>query len=247
MQSNNAVGISGRLKAVTRQFEISCCYLKCLEELDLPDELSNSMVIYYFEDEDEVALNELVNLQHQHPRLKIILSSEVFSESLAIWALRSRIYDYVIYPSEYNYLLKLFEEFFGGQLYYVSPSKSVFDLDLELQCAHSNTDLHKKRTFAAQQYIDKYFSEKIKISYLAQLCFMSPDYFSRVFKLEFNITPQEYIKQKRLNKAKALLRESTYTIQQKSYQVGYSNQSQFNLLFKQSFSLTPNDFRNIAE
>jgi len=246
VQSKNAMVVSGRLKAVARQFEISCCYLKCLEDLKLPDDLNNSVIIYYFEREDQVAFNQIVTLLCQHPKLKIIFASEAFSESLAIWALRSKVYDYVTYPSEYDYLLRLFEEFSGGHLYYVSPSKSVLDLDLELQCADSNTGYHKKRTFAAQQYIDKCYSEKIKISYLAQLCFMSSDYFSRVFKSEIGITPQEYIKQKRLNKAKKLLRESTCSIQQISYQVGYSNQGQFNLLFKQSFSLTPNDFRNIA-
>ena len=78
---------------------------------------------------------------------------------------------------------------------------------------------------------------------LAQLVGLSPDYFTRLFRKTFGVSPKEWILQQRLRQAAGLLAESTWTISEISQRMGFSDLYLFSRQFKQEFGNSPRTWR----
>lgn len=96
---------------------------------------------------------------------------------------------------------------------------------------------------SAELYVKSYYDRPIKLSYLANLYFIHPDYLRRLFKKETGITFSEYLNRVRINRAKELLSDSAQTVTSICFEVGYNNVCYFNKLFKKSTGMSPREFR----
>lgn len=96
----------------------------------------------------------------------------------------------------------------------------------------------------ARSYIDKNFSSPdISIEKICKLLFMSPSYFSHIFKNQLNISPFRYITRKRMEKAQELLCSTNMAIAEIAAATGYDSVHNFFKLFKKYNNCTPNAFR----
>ncbi len=82
---------------------------------------------------------------------------------------------------------------------------------------------------------------------LAQLVGLSPDYFTRLFRKTFGVSPKEWILQQRLRQAAGLLAESTWTISEISQRMGFSDLYLFSRQFKKEFGDSPRTWRRQQE
>ena len=73
------------------------------------------------------------------------------------------------------------------------------------------------------------------------------NYFSKVFKESFHVTPHEYIARARLKQAEALLRVTNYRISEIADFLGFPDIYTFSKLFKKIYKKTPLQFRNHAK
>jgi len=78
----------------------------------------------------------------------------------------------------------------------------------------------------------------LTIEQIAKAINLSPFYFARSFKKEFGISLHQFIINKRLERAKKLLR-SDLPIAQIAQMCGFSDQSHLIRLFKKYFGFTP--------
>lgn len=92
------------------------------------------------------------------------------------------------------------------------------------------------------KYVDVHYCEEITRDDLVNLVYISPDYCSRLFKKETGKTLSQYLVDKRIEKAKALLC-SEMSVKNVALQVGYSNFSYFSKLFKEETGMTPMEYR----
>lgn len=92
-------------------------------------------------------------------------------------------------------------------------------------------------------YIEKHFNEKLSLELLAEKCFYSPKYFSRVFKECYGITVSDYIKKTRIEEASRLLSETRLTIDDISKRVGYDDTARFYKYFKDIYGITPREYK----
>jgi AraC-like DNA-binding protein/mannose-6-phosphate isomerase-like protein (cupin superfamily) len=107
---------------------------------------------------------------------------------------------------------------------------------------HEITD---QRVVKATQYIKKNIERKLPISELSDLCCLTNDHFIRLFKKEMKCTPIQYINQKKIERAQAmLLIEGRKQIKEISYILAFDNVSYFNRLFKSYAGMTPKEYRN---
>ena len=92
-------------------------------------------------------------------------------------------------------------------------------------------------------YIDAHYSENITLASLASIMNISSMYFSNYFKRVFNISPKQYILNKRLMESQRMLLESRMTIKEIAYAVGFENENYFSEFFTSKVGISANKFR----
>lgn len=100
--------------------------------------------------------------------------------------------------------------------------------------------LPKKRNI--KTFMEKNFDKPLKIEDYAYLTGRSLSTFRRDFKSFYALTPQQWIKEKRMDKALALIREKEISVTELAYEVGYENISYFIKEFKNRFNQSPKQY-----
>ena len=92
--------------------------------------------------------------------------------------------------------------------------------------------------------IQTHLFSDMTISELATLSGQSLSSFKRGFQKNYNDSPANYIRTKRLNEAQKLLRISTLSITEICYQVGFNDLSHFSKVFKKHIGISPAEYRD---
>jgi len=97
------------------------------------------------------------------------------------------------------------------------------------------------------EYIDQNFNEPgLSVSLIAEHFGLSQSYLLRVFKKGMGSGVLDYIHQRRVDEAKALLKNSSGTVSEIAEQVGYSNALALIRAFKRLEGITPSVYRNMS-
>ena len=94
-------------------------------------------------------------------------------------------------------------------------------------------------------YIQNHYSEKISVSDIAKNFYISERNCYRIFKECLNMTPQEYIRNYRIQKSCELLAKSSTGIGDIGYMCGLGSSSYFGKVFKEELKCTPAEFRRM--
>lgn len=112
------------------------------------------------------------------------------------------------------------------------------------QPARNETGLSSKaRVKSIQHYIGLNFFEPLTVTQLADLCGLSVNRFTDLFKAVAKITPLQYIHKKRVEYAKARLKKSQDEIPAICFDAGFNDLSFFYRVFKKHTGKSPLAFR----
>jgi two-component system, response regulator YesN len=121
--------------------------------------------------------------------------------------------------------------------------------DLYLQCLiilkKSNTSSQKSNLEVletARNYIENHILENISLTNIAYFSYMSPTYFSSLFKKTYGENFSEFVIGLKMKKAYELL-ESGVSVAQVSQILGYSEVKSFRRMFKKIYGMTPNSIK----
>ncbi len=92
-------------------------------------------------------------------------------------------------------------------------------------------------------FLEDNYQENIYIDQLSEMAFMSKRNFMRIFQGAVGLSPINYIQQVRLQKARALLRETTLQITEISMNCGFIDSNYFIKCFRKAYGTTPSKFR----
>lgn len=95
----------------------------------------------------------------------------------------------------------------------------------------------------AKNYIAKHYSEDLSLNQVAAHVYLSPAYFSSLFKKETGTGFTKYLQSIRVNEAKTLLKNSGMKIREIASAVGYKDIKSFNKVFYAEMSVTPSEYR----
>ena len=95
----------------------------------------------------------------------------------------------------------------------------------------------------AKSYIEKHFSENIKLKDIAANVHLSEIYFHTIFKENLGISPHKYLTDYRINKAKLYLLQNDKSISEIAELTGFGCQQYFNKVFKKETGFTPASYR----
>ncbi|NVZ65269.1 helix-turn-helix transcriptional regulator [Pseudomonas gingeri] len=90
-----------------------------------------------------------------------------------------------------------------------------------------------------KQMILERLSEPLEVTELARACALSRSHFSRAFKCTTGLSPQDWIRQQRILRAKQLIRDTDLSLTQISLECGFCDQSHFCHIFTRSEGINP--------
>ena len=99
-----------------------------------------------------------------------------------------------------------------------------------------------RRIVQAKLFIDSHFHEEIQLSDTADEALFSKFHFIRLFKTIYGKTPHQYLIYVRIENAKLLL-QSTMSVTDVCYDIGFESVSSFTGLFKRKVGMSPSEYQ----
>lgn len=97
----------------------------------------------------------------------------------------------------------------------------------------------------AALYIDRNYYEELSLVSLASKYCVESSYFSRVFKQETGKNLMLYIADKRIEKAKEIMRQPEISMTEIAFMVGYDDYTYFSKVFKKMTGVSPREYRSV--
>lgn len=123
-------------------------------------------------------------------------------------------------------------------LHLLSDLFKTTSIDQEL-----NSNVLIQRIKPSIDFINSNIHNAPTLAQIAEKSNMAPNYFHRVFKKIFGVTPLYYITKRRLDIAKQLLTTSPLTVKEVAYRLGFENEFYFSRVFKKHLGISPSEFR----
>lgn len=146
-----------------------------------------------------------------------------------------------LFDQKYNYIEKIgrLEENRSVRIWLTNYFAWIMDYSAA-KLNVSETDM----TVKAKRYIaDHYEDEDLSLLKVAEYVGLNEKYFTNRFTKETGETFSTYVTELRMQKAKELLRTTTFKIYEISQMVGYHNVEHFNRMFKKLNGITPAQYR----
>lgn len=99
------------------------------------------------------------------------------------------------------------------------------------------------RLQAAIDYIGSNLGQRLDLTAVAGAARLSLSRFAHLFRAQVGLTPQRFIEQQRLERARQLLERTAMPVKSIAYEVGFSNPFYFSLRFKRYTGRSPTGFR----
>jgi AraC family transcriptional regulator len=114
---------------------------------------------------------------------------------------------------------------------------------LPLQTRPVRDGLPTYRLRQVLDYIAAHLDQDVRLADLARAAGMSPHHFSALFRRRMGLPPHRYVVERRIERAKHLLRDRTRSVLEVALQSGFESQSHFGQVFRRIVGMTPSDYR----
>ena len=210
--------------------------------------LAPQAICFEYDYPDIPRLAVLQETKLAYPSIPIVMVTHQHSEDLAIWAFRSRVWDYFTKPLPVSAVIECF------RVILALPRKQQQDVPREFvirQCAlptdtrfHASSRSRGARVVnSAITYVEQNLHNKITQTEVAERCGVSCCQFSRIFKQVHGTTFQEYVLRRRMGQAIRLLQNPSASITDVCYTVGFNDQSHFTRIFRRYIGVSPSAYR----
>ncbi|MCC8103652.1 MAG: response regulator [Clostridiales bacterium] len=106
-----------------------------------------------------------------------------------------------------------------------------------------NRKKEKEAVARVRCYIEEHFSEDISREDLCEVVYLSAGYLAQIFKKETGVSLGNYLIDRRIDRAKTLLREGEMTVSQVATAVGYDNFAYFSRLIRKKTGKSPREYQ----
>ncbi|MNR40418.1 Arabinose operon regulatory protein [compost metagenome] len=90
--------------------------------------------------------------------------------------------------------------------------------------------------------IEEQLTDNLSLAHYADKLFVNASYLSSLFKQEMGINFVDYVHQKRIERAKPLLKEQSLKIQEVAHAIGYTDEAHFSKTFKKWTGYSPSQY-----
>jgi len=96
----------------------------------------------------------------------------------------------------------------------------------------------------AIDYIDEHLRDDLTLSSISEALAMSPGHFAHALRQSTGLPPHRYVLERRIERAKSLLRQTELPITEVAQLIGCASHSHFSVLFHRSTGCSPRDYRS---
>lgn len=203
---------------------------------------------FEFDYPPSAGLTVLSETKRSHPPIPIVMLAEPRSESLAVWALRTRVWDYLIKPVCEAEIMRSIMPLFMEEGYndwdrraprnFITPKHDIPAKPTRLKLSRA-----ERAILTANAYIEAHLTEKISEQTVAKFCGLSTSCFSRKFKHINGLNFSRFVLQVRVEKAIELLENKHAKVTEVCYAAGFKNLSHFSLTFRSCVGVSPTSYR----
>ncbi len=160
------------------------------------------------------------------------------------------------YSSNLQHLVDLFiresREKKGGYKHLLESLSIQVAIELLRNTGNNTSEKMNRREIGARlsilkvvEYLHDNYNQDFSNEELLNIANLSPYYFIRLFKKETGKTPQQYLVELKIDKAKELLSSSNYSVTEICFLCGFSEHSHFSKVFKKITGSTPLNYRKL--
>lgn len=203
-------------------------------------------VCFNFDYPDMAGLRLVPEAKSRWPSAPVVMLTLQNSAELAMWALRSRVFDLLVKPPaerEVERMLERVVRAVRARHSQMERKPQVMTAQLPAETRYLPQSPIAARLQAAIAHVAKHYLRSIPESEVALLCNMSPSRFCHEFKAMFAVTFVEYLAQYRMERAKRLLANPTMSVADVAVSVGFNDPSYFTRVFRKQEGLSPSEYR----
>ncbi len=178
------------------------------------------------------------------PSIQIIVLSHLQMFEIAYQAINAGFAGYLVKPIIKTELFLVLERIIEKNLLRDAAEQIQSQNRLTRSSSKSSIDFGNPIE-SVLTYISEHYNEPISLQDVAESVYLSPSYFSRLFKTEVGMTFTEYLTKFRIDKSKTILRITSLPVEVIANNTGFSNLSYFSTTFKRIEGRTPTEYRNL--
>jgi two-component system response regulator YesN len=199
-------------------------------------------VCFEYDIPDDSGLTALAEVKHLHPALPIVMLTERHAKTLANWAFRRCVWDYVVKPVSVRHLCRCLTSIDRAVPPRERPAQQVLTAGSSMEALAGRPGA--ANTLApAVSYVTANYPEKLRLATAASLCDLSPFQFSRNFKKENGFTFRDFVVRVRIQRAAELMKESAVSVTEAAFVVGFNDLSYFARMFRRQLGVSPSHYR----
>jgi AraC-like DNA-binding protein/ActR/RegA family two-component response regulator len=201
-------------------------------------------VCFEYDVPDARGLAALAEVRNRHSSLPIVMLTEQHAKTMASWAFRRCVWDYLVKPVSVRHLCNCLANIDKAVPPPERPAVPVASTALPVlpgkPCAVG--------TLApAVSYVAANYPEKLRLAAAAELCDLSPFQFSRNFKKEHGFTFRDFVVRVRIQRAAELMKHSAVSVTEAAFVVGFNDLSYFARMFRRQLGVSPSHYRTDNE
>ena len=217
-------------------FEVIGIYDNAMSSLLDLDEKQPNVLITDIKMPEYSGLDLIEKIREKDKNLYIIILSGYGSFKYAQRAIRSGVYRYLTKPTNPRELISVLREI---ELKIEGVNRTVSKSEEKESVEVGNLLIRK-----ALDYIELHYAEKIGLKTLSDALYISPNYFSDLFRRHMKVKFSDFLIEYRLKKACILLKKPEYKVSEISEMVGFRDSTYFSTVFKKTYNLTPLEYKN---
>ena len=229
---------------LSEQYRVTCCYdvesAKAQMQEQMPDIIVSDVVMT---GESGIDLCRFVKTELQFSHIPVILLTAKSNLEDQLEGIGAGADAYIAKPFNATYLLKTIETTL------LNRERIRKSLTEESQPVVKNADglLPQDKAFLDELYkiMDRELAnDEFNVSAIVEEMHLSHSKFIYKVKGLTGLTPSDFFKTYKLNKAAALLRKGDYNISEVAYMTGFSSLAHFSKVFKKKFGVSPSQYLN---
>ncbi|WP_315574457.1 response regulator transcription factor [Oribacterium parvum] len=217
-------------------FEVVGIYDNAMSSLSDMAEKQPNVLITDIKMPEYSGLDLIEKIREKDKNLYIIILSGYGSFKYAQRAIRSGVYRYLTKPTNPRELISVLREI---ELKIEGVNRTVSKSEENESVEVGNLLIRK-----ALDYIELHYAEKIGLKTLSDALYISPNYFSDLFRRHMKVKFSDFLIEYRLKKACILLKKPEYKVSEISEMVGFRDSTYFSTVFKKTYNLTPLEYKN---